>query len=691
MAVISILRKNGNNTTKARQSVLKNIGINKTNYHFAKANEVVGGVCANAVNEPIIDMEIQGNSIQSLLPSEYQAVEYIQSSGTQYIDTGVIPNQDTRVIVDFQLTKLTSAFICGARESASLKAYTLNMGIVNGKCQLRSIFGGQTHTLSADFNTERCVIDKDGVDVYINNVYKVTHQSTNFTSPGSLYIFACNQANTTGGYLPDEMKLYSFKMYNNGTLTRDYIPCFRKSDNAAGLYDVVNDKFYTNAGTGTFSVGADIESIPSLEQPIEIKSVGVKTKNLVDIPIIDKATGTVNNIPCYIDKTFSFSCQEYPTLIANDSGVETSIWRISLKKLDGSIVYVVDNGLSRKDSSITKIIVTADNPIVSMSYRNTYIKQGAYKNIQFEYGEEITDFEPYGYKIPIKVIGKNLFNINNITATSITKNEDGSLTVSGYPVSTGQSLGKLCPNLKAGQTITFSINTDGLDYIFLKNLSSGAQASWANGGNYEITEEMLKRQVYLYKKTPAQGSGNATIKSIQIELGKTVTPYEPYVEPTTTNIYLKEPLRKINDVADVVDYKNKKVIRNIGSVIYNATESWSKYDSGNGYMETNSIFPDGKPVLCNIFVNSTTLIKTLAIRKNYANIYVYGVQDYYPTQAEWHAFLAANNMEVIGQLVTPTEESISIEEIETLDGTTTFEVETSIDPSAVKVKYWKQI
>ena len=166
---------------------------------------------------------------------------------------------------------------------------------------------------------------------------------------------------------------------------------------------------------------------------------------------------------------------------------------------------------------------------------------------------------------------------------------------------------------------------------------------------------------------------------------------EVYILNSATNIYLNEPLRMINDVADVLDYKNKKVIRNVGSIIYNATESWSKYDSGNGYMESNTIFPDGKPVLCNMFVNSTTLVKTLAIRKNYANIYVYGVQDYYPTQAEWHAFLAENNMEVIGQLVTPTEEAVEMPEISTIDGTTTFEIATQLEPTAFLVKYWKQI
>ena len=37
-------------------------------------------------------------------------------------------------------------------------------------------------------------------------------------------------------------------MYYNGTLVRDFIPCYRNSDNEIGLYDLVNDIFYTNQG-----------------------------------------------------------------------------------------------------------------------------------------------------------------------------------------------------------------------------------------------------------------------------------------------------------------------------------------------------------------------------------------------------------------------------------------------------------
>lgn len=40
-------------------------------------------------------------------------------------------------------------------------------------------------------------------------------------------------------------KMYSFQIYDNGTLVRDLVPCIKDSDDTVGAYDIVNDVFYT--------------------------------------------------------------------------------------------------------------------------------------------------------------------------------------------------------------------------------------------------------------------------------------------------------------------------------------------------------------------------------------------------------------------------------------------------------------
>lgn len=52
------------------------------------------------------------------------------------------------------------------------------------------------------------------------------------------------------------IRVYSFKIITESGLARDFIPCYRISDNEVGLYDLVNDVFYINKGTGNFVQGA---------------------------------------------------------------------------------------------------------------------------------------------------------------------------------------------------------------------------------------------------------------------------------------------------------------------------------------------------------------------------------------------------------------------------------------------------
>ena len=54
------------------------------------------------------------------------------------------------------------------------------------------------------------------------------------------------------------MRLYSLKFYKSGNLIRNFIPCYRKRDGIIGLYDMVEQEFYINAGGGDFLKGKDI-------------------------------------------------------------------------------------------------------------------------------------------------------------------------------------------------------------------------------------------------------------------------------------------------------------------------------------------------------------------------------------------------------------------------------------------------
>ncbi|MBP5794934.1 MAG: hypothetical protein J6W41_02870, partial [Alphaproteobacteria bacterium] len=78
--------------------------------------------------------------------------------------------------------------------------------------------------------------------------------SRNFTSRYHLFLFAVSR-NGVDPIAVSNVRLKYFKWYRNDELIHEYIPAKRNSDGVIGLYDTVNNRFYTNAGTGTFIAG----------------------------------------------------------------------------------------------------------------------------------------------------------------------------------------------------------------------------------------------------------------------------------------------------------------------------------------------------------------------------------------------------------------------------------------------------
>ena len=71
----------------------------------------------------------------------------------------------------------------------------------------------------------------------------------------SIYLFNCRGISR----ISCAVTCWGFTMSAaDGTPIRSFVPCYRKSDNAIGLYDTVEGAFYTNAGTGAFTKGADV-------------------------------------------------------------------------------------------------------------------------------------------------------------------------------------------------------------------------------------------------------------------------------------------------------------------------------------------------------------------------------------------------------------------------------------------------
>lgn len=187
----------------------------------------------------------------SLLPSGYTELAYIQSSGTQYIDAGLKPDQDTRLLMDAQLTSTSNYPSLFGTRNRDKQMFWL---FANSATQI--IFGfGDSKPSATCTMSDRLAIDANKNTLTVNGSVLATATASTFTAAGNLYLCAANN-NGTLQYAA-QMKLYSCQIYDNGTLVRDFQPCIDASG-AVGLYDLVGRQFYGNAGTGSFT-GSEVE------------------------------------------------------------------------------------------------------------------------------------------------------------------------------------------------------------------------------------------------------------------------------------------------------------------------------------------------------------------------------------------------------------------------------------------------
>lgn len=185
------------------------------------------------------------------LPDGYTELTYIQSSGTQYIDTGFKPNQDTRVVGDMQFMNNTSgnpASLFGYRQSTSAQRYEF--------FQYNSLLYSPYNTSAGStisMTTNKISIDKNKGTTTVNGSTLSNIAYANFQCAGNLYLFALNN-NGSVANVNGNKRIYSCQIYDNGTLKRNFVPC-KNPSGVVGMYDIVNNVFYQNSGTGTFTAG----------------------------------------------------------------------------------------------------------------------------------------------------------------------------------------------------------------------------------------------------------------------------------------------------------------------------------------------------------------------------------------------------------------------------------------------------
>jgi hypothetical protein len=192
------------------------------------------------------------------LPSEYQEVEYLEGTGTQYIT--------------LSFNGLASDFNMHIETYASVNQVSRPLGNENWNIKYDGtliLFKSPFHQYTSNYIYYTNI---DPYNVVISWEFECFDDSSIYRvyRDGALHI---EKVSTPVENNPKQFTYYMFGIPNDrfkgrifnhwltnrmGAYTYKYIPCYRKSDNKPGMYDVVNNVFHTNEGQDEFIVGPDV-------------------------------------------------------------------------------------------------------------------------------------------------------------------------------------------------------------------------------------------------------------------------------------------------------------------------------------------------------------------------------------------------------------------------------------------------
>lgn len=184
-------------------------------------------------------------------------VEYIESTGTQYIDTNYIPTLDDEIIADLQHMATDSdyygdrMFFGNQVKDSSLSCIFVEQYTPSFRWYTR--FG----TISSRSANATDIEKTERITITINKTRFSTSEGTSLTfsdlvelNQTPLMIF--NQKSTSGANRTSKMKLWSFKVTRNGNTMMDLRPCIHPKTFEACMYDTVSHKYFYNQGEGLF-------------------------------------------------------------------------------------------------------------------------------------------------------------------------------------------------------------------------------------------------------------------------------------------------------------------------------------------------------------------------------------------------------------------------------------------------------
>ena len=198
--------------------------------------------------------------------SHYTVLDYISSSGAQYIDTCIYVKPTYTVSVTMRLNGSYTTWdtFFGTRDtnaaSSGASRFTFRFHNTENSAEWQRSIDTSGRYESKGLSSARQIFQSFH-QVGISNRYAMLDNSIYYTFdkatkeplfPYTIYLFALHSQGIVTDYSHSDFK-EGYILDETGNTLADYIPVQRKSDGAVGLFDKVTSTFMENSGTGVFT------------------------------------------------------------------------------------------------------------------------------------------------------------------------------------------------------------------------------------------------------------------------------------------------------------------------------------------------------------------------------------------------------------------------------------------------------
>lgn len=198
---------------------------------------------------------------------QYTPIEYLQSSGNQYIDTGIVPDLLTRIEVDLKLDAAAEPALFGILDgTGGGRTFGMNFGAPNQplnlypwlcRYQVTSNCRAEMFSINNQTKTTRNTVKLDLKNKRASYGTYTKNLTQPVTRPNkTIYLFGYHTVSSTGveGASLGSMYVYAARIYENDVLVREFIPVLDINDTPC-MYEKITDTFFYNGGTGDFIAG----------------------------------------------------------------------------------------------------------------------------------------------------------------------------------------------------------------------------------------------------------------------------------------------------------------------------------------------------------------------------------------------------------------------------------------------------